>query len=437
MNNIKKENVLKTINEKNVKYIKLQFTDLLGNFKSKEIPATEMQLDKIFNNEIAFDGSSVKGLSSINNADLYLSPDWTTFQILPFIPAEQGVVARVICFIMDQSKNYYDACPRYMLYNNTKKLVDKNITQFNVGFEPEFFLLKKIGNDYNLTDNAGYFDQAPSDTSELCRREITNVMTEMGYVIEASHHEVAYSQHEINFMYDEAIYSADKVQTFKYIVKYIANKYDLVATFMPKPFNGINGSGMHTNISLADGEGNNIFYDDKRPELISNIAEKFVAGILKNAPALSLVTNPTINSYKRLVKGYEAPVYISWSYNNRSAMIRIPAANKHAKRIEVRNVDCTANPYLALACILEAGMMGIVEDYPTVKPVVRDVFKTAYKTQKTLPQSLEEGLQIFKKSKSLRKILGDKMFFDLIRIKEQEVEEYNLVVHQFEIDKYI
>lgn len=368
-----KEDIFRLAKEENVKYIRLQFTDLLGVIKNVEIPVS--QLTKALDNKMMFDGSSIEGFVRIEESDMYLYPDLDTWVIFPWT-AEKGKVARLICDIYNADGTPFDGDPRNNLKRVLKEMEALGFSDFNLGPEPEFFLFKvdEKGNPtLELNDNGGYFDLAPMDLGENCRRDIVLELEEMGFEIEASHHEVAPGQHEIDFKYANAIRSCDDIQTFKLVVRTIARKHGLHATFMPKPLYGVNGSGMHCNLSLFK-NGENVFFDQNGDLQLSDDARHFIAGILKHAPAFTAVANPTVNSYKRLVPGYEAPCYVAWSAQNRSPLVRIPASRGISTRVEVRSVDPTANPYLVMATLLAAGLDGIKNKLTPPAAVDRNIY---------------------------------------------------------------
>lgn len=368
-----KEDIKQIVKDKGVKYIRLQFTDILGTIKNVEIPLS--QLDKALDNKMMFDGSSIEGFVRIEESDMYLQPDLDTFVIFPWT-AEKGKVARLICDIVNPDGTPFAGDPRSNLKRVLANMEELGFTSFNLGPEPEFFLFKldEKGNPtLELNDDGGYFDLAPTDLGENCRRDIVLELEEMGFEIEASHHEVAPGQHEIDFKYANAVEACDNIQTFKLVVKTIARKHGLHATFMPKPLFGVNGSGMHANLSLFSGN-KNVFFDESADLQLSETARQFMAGIMKHAKAFTAVTNPLVNSYKRLVPGYEAPCYIAWSARNRSPLIRIPASRGLSTRIELRSVDPSANPYLALAVLLEAGLDGIRNGLTPPAPVDRNIY---------------------------------------------------------------
>ena len=368
-----RESILDLAKMQNVRYIRLQFTDLFGKIKNVEIPIS--QLPKALDNKMMFDGSSIEGFVRIEESDMYLYPDLDTFMIFPFT-TEKGKIARLICDIYHPDGTPFEGDPRNNLKRILNEMKELGFTDFNVGPEPEFFLFKlndKGEPSLELNDHGGYFDLAPTDLGENCRREIVFELEEMGFEIEASHHEVAPGQHEIDFKYQSAIRACDDIQTFKLIVKTIARKHGLHATFMPKPLFGINGSGMHCNLSLFK-NGENTFYDPNGSLEISDTARNFVAGILKHAQGFTAITNPTVNSYKRLVPGYEAPCYVAWSARNRSALIRIPASRGMSTRVEVRSVDPAANPYLAMAVLLAAGLDGIKNNLTPPETINKNIY---------------------------------------------------------------
>ena len=368
-----KQKILNIAETEDVEFIRLQFTDLFGTLKNVAI--TKSQLAKALDNKIMFDGSSIEGFARIEESDMYLYPDYDTFEILPF--RHQGKVARLICDVYKPDGKQLENDPRYILKKVIKEAASMGYT-FNVGPECEFFLFHTDDNGLPTTlshEKAGYFDLGPNDLGENIRRDMVLTLEDMGFEIEASHHEVAPAQHEIDFKYDEALKTADNIQTFKMTVKTIAKRHGLYATFMPKPKFGISGSGMHINMSLATEEGKNIFADENGKIGLSDDAYHFIAGIMKHARGMSAITNPLVNSYKRLVPGYEAPVYIAWSAKNRSPLIRIPASRGNGTRVELRNPDPTANPYLVLALCLAAGLDGIKNKIEVPKSVDCNIYE--------------------------------------------------------------
>jgi len=435
--------ILKSAKENEVKYIRLQFTDMLGMLKNVEIPVSN--LEKALANEVMFDGSSIQGFVRIDEADMYLYPDLSTWLILEWEEIPNGKVARLICDIYTTDHVPFDGDPRYILRRNLKEMEKLGFAKFNVGVEPEFFLFKldEHGNPTReFSDLGGYFDLSPIDNSEDVRRDIVLELEKMGFQMEVSHHEVAYGQHEVNFTYDNALAACDNIQTFKLVVKNVARRHGYHATFMPKPVQGINGSGMHTNCSLSDADGNNLFYDPKDEKQLSSVARKFIAGVMKHAREFGLVTNPTVNSYKRLVPGFEAPCYISWSDANRSTMIRIPAARGKATRIEVRSVDPSSNPYLAMSGILASGLSGIRDDLKEADAIKKNLFKMSSIELKrhgitNLPENLKEAIEVFSQSDLMKEAIGDFLFAKLIEAKTSEWTDYKMAVTQWELDSYL
>lgn len=435
-----KEDVIKKAQEIGVEFIHMQFTDLVGGFKNVSI--TIEQLEKALNNEIMFDGSSIDGFVRIEESDMYLYPDISTFEIFPWKPSP-GVEARLICDIYTADGKPFEGCPRYILKKALKEAADMGYSMF-VGPECEFFLFKTDAEGKpTLTthDNAGYFDIAPVDLGESARREMVLTLKAMGFEIEASHHEVGAGQHEIDFKYSEAVSAADDIMTFKHVVRVIAQKYGMHATFMPKPVFGLAGSGMHLNQSLFSGN-TNAFYDESSEDGLSEIAHQYIAGLLKHAKGLCAVTNPNVNSYKRLVSGYEAPVYIAWSHKNRSPLIRVPAKRGASTRIELRNPDPSANPYLALALALTAGLEGIKQNMPVPEPINSNLYNmsTEEKSEKhieNLPETLKEAIIELQKDKLLMQALGSHARKQLIRAKLREWNSYRSRVTQWEVEQYL
>ncbi|ASS91476.1 MULTISPECIES: type I glutamate--ammonia ligase [Aeribacillus] len=436
-----KEDIIRLVQEENVKFIRLQFTDILGTIKNVEIPVS--QLEKALDNKIMFDGSSIEGFVRIEESDMYLYPDLDTFVIFPWT-AEKGKVARIICDIYNPDGTPFEGDPRNNLKRVLKEMEELGFTAFNLGPEPEFFLFKldeKGEPTLELNDNGGYFDLAPTDLGENCRRDIVLELEEMGFEIEASHHEVAPGQHEIDFKYADAIKACDDIQTFKLVVKTIARKHGLHATFMPKPLFGVNGSGMHCNLSLFR-NGENAFYDPNTEDGLSETALQFIAGVIKHATSFTAVTNPTVNSYKRLVPGYEAPCYVAWSGRNRSPLIRIPASRGMSTRIEVRSVDPSANPYLAMAVLLKAGLDGIKNKLTPPKPVDRNIYVMTKEERiengiVDLPATLYEALENLKQNEVIVSALGSHLFEHFVEAKEIEWDMFRTQVHPWEREQYI
>ena len=434
------KDVLKMVEENDVKFIRLQFTDVFGMLKNVAI--TSRQLERVLEEGCMFDGSSIDGFVRIEESDMLLKPDTNTFEIFPWRP-QQGKVARLICDVYTTDGKPYAGCPRYVL----KKVLDEAASMgytMNVGPECEFFLFytDADGNPTTIThDEGGYFDLAPIDKGEDARRDICLTLEEMGFEIEASHHEVAEGQHEIDFKYNDALTTADNIMTFKIVVKSIAARHGLYATFMPKPIFGINGSGMHTNQSLSTKDGN-AFYDKSGDLELSPIAYNYIAGIIEHMKSIVAVTNPTVNSYKRLVPGYEAPCYVAWSAKNRSPLIRIPASRGAGTRVEVRCPDPTANPYLAIALMLASGLDGIKKGLTPPAAVNKNIFKMTPQEMadlgvSSLPGSLYDALQTFKADPLVKDTLGDHIFNVYQEFKNEEWDSYRTAVHPWEIDQYL
>ena len=406
-----RDEIMHIIKEKNVNFFRLQFVDIFGFLKNIALPLS--QIEKALDGKIMFDGSSIEGFVRINESDMYLKPDYDTFVVMPWREKDGSNAARIICDVYKPDGTPFVGCPR----NNLKRVLaeaKKLGYTMNVGTEAEFFLFRKDadGRATTITDDVtGYFDVEPDDSGIDCRRKIIKTLEAMGFEIEASHHEVAEGQHEINFKYADALTAADNTVTFKWVVRSIAAEFGLHATFMPKPVFGINGSGMHTNQSLFNLDGTNAFYDEKGPLELSKVAYKYIAGIMKNAKGFCAVTNPLVNSYKRLVAGYEAPVYVAWSASNRSALVRIPASRGMGTRTEVRCPDPACNPYLAFAMMLGAGLDGIKNDLPVPDAVNADIFEMTAAEKKeagiaSLPANLYEAVQELKASPIALEALG-------------------------------
>ena len=442
MNN---EEIKKLIADRNISYIRMQFTDMLGDIKAVEIPTS--RIDDALNNKIMFDGSSIEGFVRIKEADMYLHPDLETFLFLPFEDSSKGGVARFICDVYMPDGTPFIGDPRYILKKEVKKMNDMGIEMMYVGFEPEFYLFKLNPDgsvSTNCSDKASYFDLSPFDGGEDVRREIALMLESMGFDVQASHHEVGSGQNEITFKYADVITACDRVQTFKQVVKMVARKNGYLASFMPKPLNKQAGNGMHTNCSLFSEEKGDLFYDPSANMGLSLMCEKWITGILRHARELSLLTNPIVNSYKRLVSGYEAPIYACWSDANRSSLIRIPAARGASTRTELRNVDPCANPYLALAGILACGLEGIknVNEKDIVASVNDNLFTLTSEEIKErkivcLPETLHEAIEVFKNSDILKEVLGSHLFPKYIEAKEKEWKEYHTTVSEFELRKYL
>ncbi|MBS4189333.1 type I glutamate--ammonia ligase [Bacillus sp. FJAT-49705] len=436
-----KEDIKRISQEENVKFIRLQFTDILGTIKNVEIPIS--QLEKALDNKMMFDGSSIEGFVRIEESDMYLYPDLDTWVVFPWT-AEKGKVARLICDIHNADGTPFQGDPRNNLKRVLREMEELGFTDFNLGPEPEFFLFKLDQNgepSLELNDNGGYFDLAPTDLGENCRRDIVLELEEMGFEIEASHHEVAPGQHEIDFKYADVLTACDQIQTFKLVVKTIARKHGLHATFMPKPLFGVAGSGMHCNVSLFK-EGINAFFDEKGELQLSEYASQFIAGILKHSTGFTAVTNPTVNSYKRLVPGYEAPCYVAWSAQNRSPLIRIPSSRGISTRVEVRSVDPAANPYLAMAVLLKAGLDGIKNKLVPSASVDRNIYVMSKEERiaegiEDLPSTLAEALDKLKANEVIVSALGGHIFEHFVEAKEIEWDMFRSQVHPWEREQYM
>ncbi|WP_148228196.1 type I glutamate--ammonia ligase [Syntrophobotulus glycolicus] len=435
-----KEDVLREANEKGVKFIRLQFTDIFGILKNLAI--TIEQLEKALDGEIMFDGSSIEGFVRIEESDMYLRPDPNTFVVFPWRPGD-GAVARLICDVYHPDGTPFSGCPRSTLRKALKEAADLGYTMF-VGPELEFFLfhVDSEGRPTTIThDKAGYFDLTPIDLGENARRDMVLNLEQMGYEIEASHHEVAPGQHEIDFKYSDALDMADKMVTFRFVVRTIAQRHGLHATFMPKPIFGINGSGMHVNQSLFK-NGKNAFYDPENEMGLSKIAYNYIAGLMKHSRSFTAVTNPTVNSYKRLVPGYEAPCYIAWSGRNRSPLIRIPAKRGASTRVELRSPDPSCNPYLALAVQLKAGLAGIKNNLTPPPAVDLNIFAMNDSQRKelgisSLPGDLAEALEELGRDDVIKEALGEHIMNRFIEAKQKEYDNFRIAVHQWEIDNYL
>ena len=441
MSKYTKDDIRRLIQEQEVKFILLQFTDILGTIKNVEIPVS--QLEKALDNKMMFDGSSIEGFVRIEESDMYLFPDLDTFMVFPWT-VDKGAVCRFICDVYNADLTPFAGDPRNNLRRIIKRMEDMGFTDFNLGPEPEFFLFKldeKGEPTLELNDHGGYFDLAPTDLGENCRRDIVLELEEMGFEIEASHHEVAPGQHEIDFKYADVLTACDSIQTFKLVVKTIARKHGLHATFMPKPIFGLSGSGMHCNVSLFK-DGQNMFFDEAAPMQLSETAMQFMAGVLNHVQGFTAITHPTVNSYKRLVPGYEAPCYVAWSGQNRSPLVRIPASRGLSTRIEVRSVDPAANPYLALAVILEAGLNG-VENKLTPPPAVdRNIYVMSAEEREeagigNLPVNLDDALHVLAKDEVVKGALGAHIYENFKEAKEIEFEMFRTQVHQWERDQYL
>lgn len=439
-----KQDILKMVEEEDVRFIRLQFTDMVGHLRNMAI--TTSRLEAAMNNECMFDGTAVMGFAGAESSDLYLHPDLNTFTIFPWRPHD-GKVARLICDVYTPDGKPLEYDPRMVLKKVMSEAAEMGYTM-KVGPECEFFLFNTddSGNPtLEPNDDAGYFDLAPIDNGENCRREICLTLEDMGYQIEASHHEAARGQHEVVFRYEDALTTADRIVTFRTVVKTIAKRSGLHATFMPKPIQGEQGSGMHIAMSLWK-DGKNVFFNESGSadnKKLSDIAYKFMAGVLKYTPDMACLTNPIVNSYKRFTPGYDAPCYISWSENNRSLLVRVPSAKKEEQaRFELRSPDATANPYLALAACLKAGLIGIKEGLELPPSIEMNIYNLTDRERdalgiKKLPISLNEAIRIASKSEFFTELLGKSFAKSYLNAKAEEYDEYRKTINQWEIEKYL
>ncbi len=441
MKNLTPEDIKAAIRDMNIGTISLQFTDILGTVKHVEIPAS--QIDKALAGELMFDGSSIEGFVRIEESDMYLRPDPATFVILPWKTREGRRTARLICDVYNPDGTPFEGDPRYVLKRVVAEAAEMGYVM-NVGPEPEFFLFERPSAEQGrpvTLDHAGYFDLAPVDKGEEVRAEIVLTLQEMGFEIEAAHHEVAPSQHEVDFKYADAVTTADNIATFRSVVRTIALQHGLHATFMPKPLYGENGSGMHLHQSLFRGE-ENAFYDPNTPDRLSDVCKQYIAGIMEHARAITAVTNPLVNSYKRLVPGYEAPVYVAWSYRNRSPMIRIPAKRGLSTRIELRSPDPSCNPYLALAVILKAGLDGIKRRLTPPDPVEGNIYHMSEAEREelgiaSLPGSLAEAIRALEQDPLILEALGSHVASRYLEAKKIEWDVYRTQISPWELQEYL
>lgn len=439
MNNYTKADILKIAKEKEVRFVRLQFTDILGSIKNVAISVS--QLEKALDNQCMFDGSSIEGFVRIEESDMKLHPDYNSFALFPW--RENNSVARLICDVYKPDGTPFHGSPRQVLKNVLDEAKELGYT-FNVGPECEFFLFRNDDQGkptLQTFDDAGYFDMGPVDPGEDVRRDIVLNLEQMGFEIEASHHECARGQHEIDFKYGDALTTADRVMTFKLAVKTIAHKHGLHATFMPKPIFGIAGSGMHINISMAK-DGKNVFCDESDKNGLSSTAYSFIAGIMEHIKGMTAITNPLVNSYKRLVPEFEAPVYIAWSAQNRSPLIRVPAARGQGTRVELRSADPSANPYLALAVTIAAGLDGVKKGLVPPPAVDGNIYAMTDGQRKKhkiemLPTSLECAITELKKDKLICNTLGEHILEKYVEAKELEWQNYKTRISQWEIDEYL
>ncbi|MCM1494659.1 MAG: glutamine synthetase family protein [Bacteroides sp.] len=440
MSRYTKQDIMRRIEEEDIEFIRLQFTDMFGSLKNVAI--TSSQLEKALDNKCMFDGSSIEGFVRIEESDMYLYPDLDTFETFPWRP-QQGKVARLICDVYKADGTPFEGDPRYVLRRVLQEAADMGYT-FDVGPECEFFLFHTDDNGMPTTishEKASYFDISPLDLGENARRDMVLSLEDMGFEIEASHHEVAPAQHEIDFKYGPALATADNIMTFKLVVKTMAKKHGLFASFMPKPLYGVNGSGMHTNMSLTK-NGKNIFADPKGKNGLSKEAYYFIAGIMKHIKGMTAIANPLVNSYKRLVPGHEAPVYIAWSATNRSPLIRIPASRGAGTRIELRSPDPAANPYLLLALCLAAGLDGIKHKMEPPKPVNGNIFELTEEEMSAqnieiIPFNLCRAVEAMEADPFIKEVLGNHVFSKYVEAKKAEWDQYRKQVTQWEIDEYL
>lgn len=435
-----KRDILELVTQQQVKFLRLQFTDILGINKNVEVPRS--QFDKALDGDIMFDGSSIEGFVRIEESDMLLKPDLTTFRVFPWGAAEHKV-ARLICDISHPDGRPFEGDPRGVLRRQIERAAQAGFTM-NAGMEAEFFMFRpgREGEAATAThDVGGYFDLAPADLGEDARRAIVAALEQMGFEVEAAHHEVAHGQHEIDFRYADALTTADNIATFRFVVKYVAQQFGLIASFMPKPVYGQNGSGLHTHQSLWR-NGDNAFWESDAQWELSNIALHYIGGLLQHARGFCAITNPLVNSYKRLVPGYEAPVNVAWSMHNRSPLVRVPDRRGRGTRIEVRMPDPSANPYLALAVMLAAGLDGIESSADWREPVDTNIFEMSYREKRRLriddlPHDLNEACDELEKDDVIRAALGDHVSKHFLAAKRQEWNEYITQVSSWELENYL
>ncbi len=437
MNKYTREDILQIIEDEEIQFIRLQFTDIYGNFKNVAI--TARQVEKALDGKIVFDGSSIEGFASVEDSDMYLRPDMDTFEMIPWRPS----VARMICDVYKTDGTVFESDPRRILKNVLQEAEDMGYS-FDVGPEMEFFLFHTDEDGLPTTvthENASYFDIGPADLGENARRDIVLMLEDMGIIVEASHHEGAAAQHEVDIQYEDALSCADDIMTFKMVARNIAKRHGLHATFMPKPKFGENGSGMHLNMSLSK-DGVNIFSDREDENHISKEAYYFVGGLMKHMKAITFIANPIVNSYKRFVKGYEAPVHIAWSSQNRTPLIRIPSATEGSERVELRSPDPSCNPYLTIAVCLAAGLDGIRNQIMPPAPVNKNIYTMTEDELEaagleSLPESLMEAACEFEKDGLIQKVLGDDLSKKYLKEKKREYTEYVHQVTDWEIRNYL
>jgi glutamine synthetase len=437
-----RDEILKTSDKQGVRFMRLQFTDIMGIIKNVEIPRS--QFEKALDGQIMFDGSSIEGFTRIEESDMLLVPDLETFRVNPWANPDGSKVARMICDVYLPDGSPFSGCPRMTLKRQVERANKLGYTMV-AGPEAEFFLFQRdaLGHAKVEThDVGGYFDLTPVDKGEECRRDIVIVLEAMGFEVEAAHHEVAPGQHEIDFKYADAISTADNVTTFRFVVKKVALDHGLHATFMPKPLFGVNGSGMHVHQSLLDGKGQNVFYDADATWQLSKVALGYIGGILEHAPAFAAVTNPLVNSYKRLVPGYEAPINVAWSEKNRSPLVRVPAKRGMSTRCEVRMPDPSCNPYLALAVMMAAGIDGVERNLDPGPPINKNIFTMSQREKRRLrighlPANLSDALDELENDFVVADALGEHILENYLRAKRQEWADYISHVHPWEQERYL
>ena len=436
------EDIKKSVKDNDVRFLRLAFTDINGTSKAVEVPTS--QLDKVLTNDIRFDGSSIDGFVRLEESDMVLYPDFSTWAVLPWGDEKGGKIGRLVCSVHKTNGEPFEGDPRNNLKRVLKEMEEMGFSDFDIGFEAEFHLFK-LGEDGNWTtevpDHASYFDMTSDDEGARCRRDIVETLENIGFEVEAAHHEVGDGQQEIDFRCDDALTTADRVQTFKMVVREVARKHGLYATFMAKPVEGQAGNGMHTNMSLFK-DGKNVFYDKDGEFHLSDTALYFLNGILEHARAITAIGNPTVNSYKRLIPGFEAPVYISWASKNRSPLVRIPDAEEINTRLEMRSADPTANPYLLLAACLTAGLNGIKEAKKPMAPITSNVFEMSEEERakrgiKPLPSTLHNAVKAFKADPLIQEALGEHLTQSFIDSKNLEWSKYTQSVSDWERDRYM
>ena len=436
------EDIKKSVKDNDVRFLRLAFTDINGTSKAVEVPTS--QLDKVLTNDIRFDGSSIDGFVRLEESDMVLYPDFSTWAVLPWGDEKGGKIGRLVCSVHKTNGEPFEGDPRNNLKRVLKEMEEMGFSDFDIGFEAEFHLFK-LGEDGNWTtevpDHASYFDMTSDDEGARCRRDIVETLENIGFEVEAAHHVVGDGQQEIDFRFDDALTTADRVQTFKMVVREVARKHGLYATFMAKPVEGQAGNGMHTNMSLFK-DGKNVFYDKDGEFHLSDTALYFLNGILEHARAITAIGNPTVNSYKRLIPGFEAPVYISWASKNRSPLVRIPDAEEINTRLEMRSADPTANPYLLLAACLTAGLNGIKEAKKPMAPITSNVFEMSEEERakrgiKPLPSTLHNAVKAFKADPLIQEALGEHLTQSFIDSKNLEWSKYTQSVSDWERDRYM